>query len=305
MTTPTLHRSGGLFTSCPVCEQQFRVRAKHLSAAGGQVECGTCGFHFNALPRLSDAPLTAEGIRQRFSGETPSTATKAPQLETTEPTQEPSSPPRTPRQPPPIPADDENDVAGAGVTTGWLRQPDTASAQWRSDEPPAILREPPPVKRSLWGTFFLAFIGLALGVALAAQLAWWNRDELLRRYPVITSHFERVCERLHCEIVRYRDPSAIGFVNRDIRTHPLYADGLLVNATMINRAVRTQPFPVIQLALFDVNHTVIAHRKFTPAMYLDDSINLVAGMAPETPVHFVLELAAPDEQAIGFEFYIL
>ena len=127
---------------------------------------------------------------------------------------------------------------------------------------------------------------------------------MLRRYSVVTPYFEQLCEWANCEIVRYKDPSAIGLVNRDIRIHPLYADGMLVNATIVNRAGKIQPFPLVQLALFDINHTVIAYRKFTPETYLDDSINR-GGMAPGVPVHFVLEIVAPEEEAIGFEFYFL
>ena len=46
-----------MFTDCPYCERQFRIRAAQLGAADGWVRCGNCGETFYALERLSDTPL--------------------------------------------------------------------------------------------------------------------------------------------------------------------------------------------------------------------------------------------------------
>ena len=87
--------------------------------------------------------------------------------------------------------------------------------------------------------------------------------------------------------------------------HPQYDDTLLVNATISNRSGRVQPYPRIQLALFDTNGRVIASRKFKPEEYLDNSINIEDGMPVEQPVHFVLELTGPTRTAVSFEFRFL
>ena len=49
-----------MFTSCPECSRQFRVRARQLAAAEGLVQCGYCGKQFNALDRLYDKPLVVD-----------------------------------------------------------------------------------------------------------------------------------------------------------------------------------------------------------------------------------------------------
>ncbi|MGR8922080.1 MAG: MJ0042-type zinc finger domain-containing protein, partial [Gammaproteobacteria bacterium] len=41
-----------MLTRCPSCQSWFRVRAEHLSAAGGRVTCGACDAVFNALDTL-------------------------------------------------------------------------------------------------------------------------------------------------------------------------------------------------------------------------------------------------------------
>lgn len=43
-----------MITRCPQCHAWFRVRAEHLSAAGGFVTCGDCDAVFNALLTLVD-----------------------------------------------------------------------------------------------------------------------------------------------------------------------------------------------------------------------------------------------------------
>ena len=51
-----------MFTSCPACSRQFRIRASQLATAEGLVQCGFCGKQFNALERLYDKPLPPEAL---------------------------------------------------------------------------------------------------------------------------------------------------------------------------------------------------------------------------------------------------
>ena len=55
-----------MYTQCPHCLTNFRVRAEQLSAAEGQVHCGRCNQIFNALDSLQDSgfPETPEPERQ-------------------------------------------------------------------------------------------------------------------------------------------------------------------------------------------------------------------------------------------------
>ena len=45
-----------MYTQCPECRASFRVTAAVLQQAAGRVRCGACGYAFNALERLSEAP---------------------------------------------------------------------------------------------------------------------------------------------------------------------------------------------------------------------------------------------------------
>ena len=312
--------AGGMFTSCPNCHKQFRVQASQLSIADGQVKCGVCDHEFSALSRLSDVPLTLEQMNYEFDyepEENPEAETELgeepkfelfdqarPEKDVPEETHEEvnSEAINSEKAPPEEAKLEEGSPEGAGSDeAGPLSEfPDEILG-----DIPDELREKPPAKRSLLATLCWGFGALLLLTIITAQLAWFNRDELLLRYPQLDPVARKICDRLQCEILRYKDISSIKLLNRDVRNHPLYEGSLLVNATMANKSETIQPFPLIQLALFNTGGVVIGYREFKPDEYLDDSINIPAGMMPESPIHFVLEVGGPTEGAVSFEFHFL
>jgi hypothetical protein len=134
------------------------------------------------------------------------------------------------------------------------------------------------------------------------QLAWFNRDLLLERYPEYIPLAKQLCQRYNCELVRERDLDAIVLVNRDVRDHPRYNNALLVNFTIENRSRKTQPYPGVQFVLFDNTGNITAYRRLQPTEYLEPDINPDEGMRPGLPLHLVLEVAESAETTVGFEF---
>ena len=57
--------------------------------------------------------------------------------------------------------------------------------------------------------------------------------------------------------------------------------------------------------LYDTNGKVIAYRQIRANDYLDSSIDVEAGMTPDSPIHFVLEVADTGTDAVSFEFDFL
>lgn len=296
-----------MFTDCPECHRQFRIRAEQLSVAGGQVKCGYCGQQFNALERLHDKPLppqkqpvdivqaqqelepqfdipdsdeeTVEMLTHEYPAEQDSLSTEVPEFD---------AEPEIKHDP------DVEEMA--------LSNQQTLASEYIFSED---LLEDKPSSHGLVSRVLWVLSALLVAVALVAQLVWFNRDALISRYPEILPLLQGICGRWHCEPIRYRDVSAIKLINRDVRDHPRYEQALLVNATMANQAHRTQPFPVVQLTLYNSNGKLIAHRQFNPQDYLDGSIDIGRGMQPDVSVHFVLEVIDPTEGAVSFEFKFL
>ena len=297
---------GGMFTSCPSCLKQFRIQASQLSVADGQVKCGVCDYEFSALSRLSDIPLTRDQINCEFDDEPEKNPATEAELEG-----EPEFDIFEQAKPEEL-HEKEFDSQAENSEGAKINEASSDEAGFLGEFPDEILgdipdelRENLPIKRSLLATMCWGLGALLLLIIIIAQLAWFNRDELLLRYPQLDPIAREICDQLQCEILRYKNISSIKLLNRDVRNHPLYEGSLLVNATMANKSETIQPFPLIQLALFNAGGEVIAYREFRPGEYLDDSINIPAGMMPESPIHFVLEVSGPTEGAVSFEFHFL
>jgi len=270
-----------MFTDCPECRSQFHIHASQLSIAKGLVKCGYCGQQFNALERLQDKPLILPNKELPVIEEKQSTEPE-PQFD--------------------IPGM-HDEIIGAGNRRDEEYAPLQAAGS-ESISPEELFDDqatrPGLASRMLWLLCTIVILLLAV-----SQIAWFNRDELLGRYPQMLPWVKELCVQLPCKVTRFRDFSAINLINRDVRDHPRFKNTLLVNATMANQSHTIQPFPGVQLTLYDTNGQLIAHRIFQPHDYLDESINIDDGMAPNIPIHFVLEVIDSSKDAVSFEFRFL
>jgi predicted Zn finger-like uncharacterized protein len=269
-----------MYTFCPDCNRQYRIRSAQLTAAQGLVICGYCGRQFNALERLSDRPQKppVQITPHHIPGPANERSTYAPAL--------------------------SEEVSGYKLDTKTGPSTTVKRKEPHIDLSEALLDKGSDggekVRSNAWPAGVLAMLLL-----FAVQFSWFNRDEVLAAYPRLTPLAEELCVRYQCSLSRWNDFSSISLLNRDVREHPDYADMLLVNATMANQSGRTLPFPRIQLSLFDTNGQILAYREFNASEYLDHSIDVNKGMAPGQPVHLVLELAGPTRNAVSFEFRFL
>ena len=327
-----------MFTVCSSCESQFRIRAAQLGAADGWVECGNCGETFYALERLSDtpdkplptlrqtdeiaaqppavsiepeqphapalnlelpepAPVELEEAGEAAPAETeqyqPVTEEVAPQEAAPEDT-EPDQPAETDQQP------DEALAPVQEIAETETTETD-GSRETLPELPPFLVNDKEKKAgspaRVIWGS--LVFV---LSLIAVLQLAWFNRDNLLRAYPALVPWVEQMCGSLQCNPVRFRDISAIELLDRQVTQHPRYRNALLASATMVNNAEFIQPFPDIELLVFSTSGQVISRGRFKPADYLDSGVNPFGGMPPGVPVHFGLDLHGPAQDAVSFHF---
>lgn len=199
--------------------------------------------------------------------------------------------------------DDLSDAARQALESGKVETTGKPQEGFEFPEQ-VILNEPKPRKR-FWPIVFWTLGCLLLLLVFAGQYIWFQRDELLQRYPQYYPYAIQFCEKLECQIQRVENLQAIQVLNRDVRLHPAYRDTLLVNATIVNKATQPMRFPVIQLTLFNTGGEVISFRTFQPDDYLDQSIDKEQGMLPEQPIHFALELTGEIDNAVSFEFDFL
>ena len=298
-----------MFTDCPSCERLFRIRAAQLKAADGWVRCGYCAETFYALDRLYDAPLKTPGPELPPESAAPglpaSGAEPEPGEEQAARQQELPTTEDTGAEQPAVP---ERQIHGQDETTAGRQDAadnttaEVAAGRAAADELPPVLASDDDGTARSYSRVIWSGLAVILLLVTLAQLAWFNRDWLLREYPQLTPWAEKFCERLHCNLIRFRDISAIGLVSRDVRSHPRYRNAVLVSATIVNYARYVQPYPGIELVIYDTTGQVVSRGSFTADEYLEPGSSPAAGMLPGVPVHLDLELAGTVPQAAGFEF---
>lgn len=153
-----------------------------------------------------------------------------------------------------------------------------------------------PWRHALWTAAALVLILL-----LGFQYVYFNRIALANTESG-RPWVEGICGLVGCEVPLRRAAEQIKLVQRDIRTHPRFANALRVRATLMNEAAFAQPYPQIQLTFHDINDTVLASRRFQPKEYLPADTDIGHGIAAKTSVEIQLELVDPGREAVGFEF---
>jgi predicted Zn finger-like uncharacterized protein len=315
-----------MFTDCLSCRRQFRVRASQLAEAEGLVQCGFCGKQFNALERLYDKPRSLdldETLEKEIKSEPgfiiPETLEANDAVKIKQPDPKAVSIANTflkvaetelaQSEEAPIRADSEAAIAATGDTASETKvERASLPEDYEVDDDYPFAEELSGIEkqktRPAFGLFWIFGVLIFL-LAGSAQLAWFNRDILISKYPQYLPQAKQICAYFDCTLVRYRNTSAIKLINRDVRVHPRYEDALLVNATITNLSTYSQRYPEILLSLFDAYGKVIAYRQVSASQYLDESIDIEAGMRSDSPIHFTLEMENVNSEAISFEFDFL
>ena len=149
-----------------------------------------------------------------------------------------------------------------------------------------------------------AVIGLSLValLLLPAQYAWFMPDDLVRRYPLARPVVEQFCASAGCEYQSRQNRGDIELVSRDVRIHPRYEGALQVQAAFSNRGPDAQTYPQLRFTLFNVNGDVIASRLFSPQEYLQVADASALRFKSGQTTQIQLDLLAPDDAAVSFEF---
>jgi hypothetical protein len=161
-----------------------------------------------------------------------------------------------------------------------------------------------PAARRDWTRLLLrlSWIAGALVLALVVifQVAEFQGAPLFER-PAVRSALERLGLRETPPAAPFRDLGRIHLVSRELRSHPARSGWLRLNATIVNRASRSQPWPDLEITLLDAAGAVVTERRFEPAEYLAAGSDPARGMAPQAYLPLTVELEDPGRRAVGFE----
>lgn len=199
-----------------------------------------------------------------------------------------------PAEPPGADSVTESPEPVATVEPMPVAEPEAASA-------PAHVYIPPHRRRASATGMALGIGCVVLALALAVQLAWAGRVELVRN-PATRAWAERACRSIPCRLPPIKDTARLELLSRDVRPDPNAVDALTITATMRNDAAFRQPWPVVVVELTDFDNHPVAMRRFRPAEYMPDPARRAAGIAPGATAALAFEVADPGKDAGGFRF---
>ena len=220
-------------------------------------------------------------------------------------------------QPEPETLPDEPDAPGPAPTLAAVPPAETAvtqeaapteaepiplsSRRWRrpeaTEEPEAA--EPEAPARTAAGTVAWALLGIALALALGAQLVHHFRQDLVR-HPAIGPALRAAYARLGVELSPNWDLGAFELRQWGNDADAGAAGRMVVRASLTNRAAFPQPHPILRLELEDRFGNTVASRDFEPADYLKNPAQAARMIGPGASSEAELALAATGRDAVGY-----
>lgn len=182
---------------------------------------------------------------------------------------------------PPAPTSGKGKPHGHGVRTPF-------------DSPPA----PAAAPRRTLSTSTWTLLNLALILLLVGQYAYHHR-ETFGAQPALRPAMERFCAVARCALPPWRDLAALELTSRNVQSHPVLDNALLIDATFVNRAAIAQPYPDLLVMFLNTEERPIASRRFTAAEYSPKAP--LGPLAAGAEAHAVLEILDPGDRAFGYE----
>jgi len=144
-----------------------------------------------------------------------------------------------------------------------------------------------------------------LVLLLSAQALVFYGHELARDVPALRTTVGLLCEPLACRRLPLIDMRRMDLVETQVAPHPRYDKALRVKATLVNRAERVQPYPLLEVSLIDSQGQLVARRTYPAREYLSKPEAIQHGMPPQLAVNVQLDITSPGAQASGYEVLLL
>lgn len=283
-----------MVTRCPSCGTTYRVTPQHLQAQHGKVRCGRCATvfdGFNTLATIPDEPVPgaeqppAAGARGEPAA---ADAPAQPQIESGPAPAAVAEALHAPTPPEPAAPAPEREIALPEPLPPYFAEPFAA--------------EPLPQRRGGGWAFGI----LLLLAALAAQAAYFYRNDISASAPEARPYLARMCEYLRCTVALPQRPRMISIEASDMQaTNPANPGLIVLTATLRNQAAIELGYPALDVVLTNSKDHTVARRIFLPSEYIDAGKGARAGIPPNAEITVRLDLDSGDLGAAGFRLDLL
>jgi predicted Zn finger-like uncharacterized protein len=173
-----------------------------------------------------------------------------------------------------------------------------------SSEPFPVTRESRPALRSGMAWKIIgSLIALVLVGALAAQVAWWQRETVMVYWPASQPLFAQACEQIGCVVAPPRDIDGLQIENSGLRQ----VDGshkLELKLSLRNRFDLAIAYPALELTLLDDKNNVAIRRVLWPQDYARPGTQIGAGLAARSTQPVIVRLDTGDAVAANYRVQI-
>lgn len=282
-----------MLTRCPGCGTSFRITTDQLVSRQGKVRCGNCQQIFSALGSLvhtRDAAVHPPAVEPAAARE-PAKAAPAPMPAAGAASIPAPGPASIPMEPEPAFAQ-AVEPAGEEVLEP-AREPARAAFRPAVDDD----EDQAPRRRFPW----LSFVGVLLATTmLAAQGAYFYRDQLALIEPDTKPYLLQMCARLNCKIEMPADPQAIGIESSSLEADPADKTLMQMTALLRNRSALAQNLPYLELTLLDSQEAPLARRVLRPEDYAGAK---PGPLAPDSEYQVKVGVDAAQLKASGYRLY--
>ena len=144
----------------------------------------------------------------------------------------------------------------------------------------------------------LVLVAIALGAALAAQVAFQNRDRLAAASPQLRPALARMCALLGCRI---EPPQLIENVGIETSSfNKLRGDTYRLNVTLKNQASVTVAMPALELTLTDAQDEAVLRRVLQPAEFAPGRVSLAPSADWSTSVGVTINAGVGPSRIAGY-----
>lgn len=269
-------------TRCPHCQTVFRLVPDQLRLHSGLVRCGHChGVFDGAAERYELPPAPAEEVTHNYSlspAWDPWSARSEARVEPTFPDAAAASP-----DPAEAAAGMRPSMAAAAAAprTAAPASPASGPAAQADDGFPVTLeaRREARGARLAW-RILGSLIALALLALLLGQLAWWQRDRIMLRWPATQNLYAQACALTGCSVGPIRVIEGLQIENTQLQR--IDSPGQLeLKMVLHNLTANTIAYPAIELTLLDDKNAVAIRRVIWPQNYLPADIAAASGLPPQ------------------------
>lgn len=292
-----------MITKCPFCHTHFRVHAEQLAARAGQVRCGKCNRVFDALEHLIEgiAPAHEHAAARVNTAAAKSATAEAGSVSAD--VQEPAIAP-SPEQ--------ENEARLVDAGGSGAAAPKSALVQAASTEarvapgadafdfgPIAAADSAKHARRWPW------LLGvLLLLLVLLAQAAYYYRSVIIVLFPQAKPYAVALCATLRCDLPLPRRIELLSIEASDLQADTTNPNIMVLSATLKNRAIFDQQFPLLELTLTDPQDQPVVRRVLAPLDYLGKAANPRAGFAANSEIAIKVFIEGSQVKATGYRLYL-